>query len=162
MATGDAQGTAESVGRALGVDIVHAGMTPEAKHDLIVALKQEGKIVAFGGDGINDAPALAAADVGIAMGTGADVAIESAGITLLKGDLEAIVRARRLAHATLSNIKQNLWFAFGYNALGVPIAAGVLFPLTGWLLSPMIAAAAMALSSVSVIGNALRLNATKL
>jgi Cu+-exporting ATPase len=162
MATGDARGTAESVGRALGVDTIHAGMTPEAKHDLIVALRKDGRIVAFGGDGINDAPALAAADVGIAMGTGADVAIESAGITLLKGDLEAIVRARRLAQATLGNIKQNLWFAFGYNALGIPIAAGLLFPLFGWLLSPMLAAAAMSFSSVSVIGNALRLNGTKL
>jgi Cu+-exporting ATPase len=162
MATGDARGTAEAVGRELGLARIEAGMTPEGKHELVLALKRQGKTVAFAGDGVNDAPALAAADVGIAMGTGADVAIESAGITLLKGDLAGAVRARKLAGATLSNIKQNLWFAFGYNALGVPIAAGVLFPLTGWLLSPMFAAAAMALSSVSVIANALRLNAIKL
>jgi P-type Cu+ transporter len=162
MATGDAKGTAEAVGRELGLTRIEAGMTPEGKHDLVLALKRQGKMVAFAGDGVNDAPALASADVGIAMGTGADVAIESAGITLLKGDLAGAVRARKLAGATLRNIKQNLWFAFGYNALGVPIAAGVLFPLTGWLLSPMFAAAAMALSSVSVIGNALRLNSIKL
>jgi Cu+-exporting ATPase len=162
MATGDAKGTADTVGRELGLTRIEAGITPEGKHDLVVALKKAGKTVAFAGDGVNDAPALAAADVGIAMGTGADVAIESAGITLLRGDLAGAVRARKLAGATLGNIKQNLWFAFGYNALGVPIAAGVLFPLTGWLLSPMFAAAAMALSSVSVIGNALRLNAIKL
>ena len=162
MATGDALPTAETVGRELGLANVRAGMTPEDKHALIEALKREGKGVAFAGDGVNDAPALAAADVGIAMGTGADVAIESAGITLLKGELGGIVKARRLALATLSNIKQNLWFAFGYNALGIPVAAGVLYPFTGWLLSPMLAAAAMALSSVSVIGNALRLNATRL
>ena len=162
MATGDAKGTAEAVGQELGLSDVRAGMTPEDKHTLIEQLKSEGHAVAFAGDGINDAPALAAADVGVAMGTGADVAIESAGITLLKGDLAGIVKARKLAHATLDNIKLNLLFAFGYNALGIPIAAGLLYPFTGWLLSPMIAAAAMALSSVSVIVNALRLNVVKL
>lgn len=162
MATGDAKGTAEAVGRELGLSEVQAGMSPEDKHTLIEDLKAKGRSVAFAGDGVNDAPALAAADVGVAMGTGADVAIESAGITLLKGELAGIVKARKLAKATLGNIKLNLLFAFGYNALGIPIAAGVLYPLTGWLLSPMIAAAAMALSSVSVIANALRLNAVKL
>jgi Cu+-exporting ATPase len=162
MATGDAQGTADAVGKELGLSKVHAAMSPEAKHDLVVSLRKAGKIVALAGDGVNDAPALAAADVGIAMGTGADVAIESAGITLLKGDLSAALRAQKLSRAALGNIKQNLWFAFGYNALGVPVAAGVLFPLTGWLLSPMLAAAAMALSSVSVIANALRLGSLKL
>ncbi|WP_082434231.1 heavy metal translocating P-type ATPase [Devosia sp. A16] len=162
MATGDAKGTAEAVGCELGLSEVQAGMAPEDKHTLIEALKQQGKVVAFAGDGVNDAPALAVADVGVAMGTGADVAIESAGITLLKGELSGIVKARKLSKATLSNIKLNLLFAFGYNALGIPVAAGVLYPLTGWLLSPMLAAAAMALSSVSVIANALRLNSVKL
>jgi len=162
MATGDAQGTAEAIGGRLGLTRIYASMSPEDKHRLVEDLKREGRQVAFAGDGVNDAPGLAAAHVGIAMGTGADVAIESAGITLLKGDLSAILRARKLARATLRNIKQNLWFAFGYNTLGVPIAAGVLFPVFGWLLSPMFAAAAMAFSSVSVISNALRLNGEKL
>ena len=162
MATGDAQGTAEAIGGRLGLTKIYASMSPEDKHRLVEDLKREGRKVAFAGDGVNDAPALAAAYVGIAMGTGADVAIESAGITLLKGDLGAILRARKLARATLRNIKQNLWFAFGYNTVGVPVAAGVLFPFFGWLLSPIIAAAAMAFSSVSVISNALRLNGEKL
>ena len=157
MATGDNERTAQAVAGKLGIDEVRAGILPEAKKDLIDQLRQEGHKIAMAGDGVNDAPALAAADVGIAMGTGADVAMESAGITLLGGDLMGIVRARKLARATLSNIKQNLFFAFAYNALGVPIAAGLLYPVTGLLLSPMIAAAAMSLSSVSVITNALRL-----
>jgi Cu+-exporting ATPase len=157
MATGDARQTAEAVGRALGITAIHAGVTPADKADLIRALKTRGRIVAMAGDGINDAPALALADVGIAMGTGADVAIESAGLTLPKGDLGGIVRAHQLADATMRNIRQNLGFAFGYNALGVPIAAGVLYPILGTLLSPMVAALAMSLSSVSVVANALRL-----
>jgi Cu+-exporting ATPase len=157
MATGDAAATAQAVARKLGIAEVHAAVLPENKAALVQSLKAEGRRVAFAGDGVNDAPALAAADVGIAMGTGADVAKESAGITLPEGDLMGIARAHKLAEATLANIRQNLVFAFGYNALGVPIAAGVLYPVFGWLLSPMIAAAAMSLSSVSVIGNALRL-----
>jgi Cu+-exporting ATPase len=157
MATGDNERTAQAVAGKLGIDEVRAGILPEAKKDLIDQLRRDGHKIAMAGDGVNDAPALAAADVGIAMGTGADVAMESAGITLLGGDLMGIVRARKLARATLRNIKQNLFFAFAYNALGVPIAAGLLYPVTGLLLSPMIAAAAMSLSSVSVITNALRL-----
>ncbi len=157
MATGDNQRTAEAVAMRLGIDEVRAGVLPEDKKNLIDDLRAKGHRIAMAGDGVNDAPALAAADVGIAMGTGADVAMESAGITLLGGDLVGIVRARKLALATLRNIKQNLFFAFVYNALGVPLAAGVLYPVFGLLLSPMIAAAAMSLSSVSVITNALRL-----
>ncbi len=162
MATGDNERTAQAVASSLGIDEVRAGVLPEAKKDLIDQLRSEGHEIAMAGDGVNDAPALAAADVGIAMGTGADVAMESAGITLLGGDLMGIVRARKLARATLRNIKQNLLFAFAYNALGVPLAAGLLYPVTGLLLSPMIAAAAMSLSSVSVISNALRLRYIKL
>ena len=162
MATGDSRTTAEAVARELGIATVHADVLPEGKAHLVAELKAAGRKVAIAGDGINDAPALAAADVGIAMGTGADVAIESAGLTLLKGDLAGIVRARRLAEATVVNIWQNLAFAFGYNALGVPVAAGVLYPIFGVLLSPMIAAAAMSLSSVSVVGNALRLGTIRL
>jgi P-type Cu+ transporter len=157
MATGDNERTAQAVAGKLGIDEVRAGVLPEDKKNLIDQLRRDGHKIAMAGDGVNDAPALAAADVGIAMGTGADVAMESAGITLLGGDLMGIVRARKLARATLSNIKQNLFFAFAYNAVGVPIAAGLLYPVTGLLLSPMIAAAAMSLSSVSVITNALRL-----
>ncbi len=162
MATGDRQETADAVARTLGISEVHAGLLPNEKSRLISELKARGRIVVFAGDGINDAIALSTADAGIAMGTGADVAIESAGITLPKGDLRGLVRARRLASATVANIKQNLAFAFGYNALGIPIAAGVLYPITGVLLSPMIAALAMSLSSVSVIANALRLGTKRL
>lgn len=162
MATGDNERTARAIAASLGIADIRAGMLPEAKADLVAELKSGGAVVAMAGDGVNDAPALAAADVGIAMGTGADVALESAGITLVKGDLTGIVRARHLAEKTLSNIRQNLFFAFLYNALGVPVAAGVLYPFTGTLLSPMLAAAAMSLSSVSVIVNALRLRTVKL
>ncbi|HEY8007115.1 MAG TPA: copper-translocating P-type ATPase [Methylocella sp.] len=157
MLTGDNQTTAEAVARRLGIDDVKAGVLPANKSEAVEDLRKQGRIVAMAGDGVNDAPALAAADVGIAMGTGTDVAIESAGVTLLKGDLRGILRARRLSQATMRNIRQNLFFAFIYNAAGVPIAAGVLYPSFGILLSPVIAAAAMSLSSVSVIGNALRL-----
>lgn len=157
MATGDRQATADAIAHALNIDEVHAEILPEQKLALIRQLQDEGAVVAMAGDGVNDAPALAQADVGIAMGGGADVALESAGITLLKGELGGIVRARNLSRATLRNIRQNLFFAFLYNSLGVPLAAGLFYPLLGVLLSPMIAAAAMSLSSVSVIGNALRL-----
>ncbi|MBS8260417.1 heavy metal translocating P-type ATPase [Roseibium polysiphoniae] len=162
MATGDTERTAKAVAAEIGIDEVRAGVLPEGKQALVDELHAAGRSVAMAGDGVNDAPALAAADVGIAMGTGADVAVESAGITLLHGDLDGIFKARRLAKATLANIRQNLFFAFIYNSLGVPIAAGVLFPLTGMLLSPMFAAAAMSLSSVSVIANALRMRRLKL
>ncbi|TJV69587.1 MAG: heavy metal translocating P-type ATPase [Mesorhizobium sp.] len=162
MATGDNERTAKAIAGKLGIDEVRAGLLPDEKGALVEQLRASGAGVAMAGDGVNDAPALAGADVGIAMGTGADVAVESAGITLVKGDLNGIVRARTLAQATIRNIRQNLFFAFLYNVLGVPVAAGVLYPLTGTLLSPMIAAAAMSLSSVSVITNALRLRTLKL
>ncbi len=158
MLTGDSRTTAEAVASRLGIDHVEAEVLPDQKADVVKALQAGGAVVAMAGDGINDAPALAQAQVGIAMGTGTDVAMESAGVTLVKGDLRGIVRARRLSRTTMRNIKQNLFFAFIYNSLGVPIAAGVLYPVFGILLSPMIAAAAMSFSSVSVIGNALRLN----
>jgi P-type Cu+ transporter len=157
MLTGDNRTTAAAVARRLGITELEAEVLPERKAAVIEKLRREGRVVAMAGDGVNDAPALAAADVGIAMGTGTDVAIESAGVTLLRGDLVGIVRARRLSAATMRNIRQNLFFAFIYNAAGVPIAAGVLYPVFGLLLSPVFAAAAMALSSVSVVGNALRL-----
>lgn len=162
MLTGDNQMAAEGVGHKLGLKEVMGGITPQGKQEAVKKLQQQGLRVAMAGDGINDAPALAQADVGIAMGTGTDVALESAGVTLLKGDLRGVARARRLSHATLRNIKQNLFFAFVYNALGIPMAAGVFYPMFGWLLSPMVAATAMSLSSVSVIVNALRLKKIKL
>jgi Cu+-exporting ATPase len=159
MLTGDHRTTAEAIARELPIDEVIAEVPPADKSRVITDLQRAGRRVAMAGDGINDAPALAQADVGIAMGTGTDIAIESAQVTLVKGDLLGIVRARHLSRATVRNIWQNLGFAFGYNALGIPIAAGVLYPMTGMLLSPIIAALAMSLSSVSVIGNALRLRA---
>jgi P-type E1-E2 ATPase len=162
MLTGDNRTTAEAVARELGIDEVESEVLPDQKSAIVERLKREGRTVAMAGDGVNDAPALAAAEVGIAMGSGTDVAIESAGITLLKGDLMGIVRARKLSQATMSNIRQNLVFAFVYNAAGIPVAAGLLYPVFGILLSPMIAAAAMALSSVSVVTNALRLNRVSL
>jgi cation transport ATPase len=162
MLTGDNAHTAAAVAGELGIDQVEAGVAPDQKHARVLALRAAGQIVAMAGDGINDAPALAAADVGIAMGTGTDVAIESAGITLLKGDLRAIARAVLLSRARMANIRQNLFFAFFYNALGIPLAAGALYPVFGWMLSPIVAGAAMSLSSVSVIANALRLRAVKL
>jgi len=162
MLTGDSETTARAVARKLGLEQVIAGVLPDQKAGQIKALQREGRRVAMAGDGVNDAPALAQAQVGIAMGTGTDVAMESAGVTLVKGDLSGIVRARRLSRATLRNIRQNLFFAFVYNALGVPVAAGVLYPAFGVLLSPMIAAAAMSFSSVSVVYNALRLRSAAL
>ncbi|MBS1865720.1 MAG: heavy metal translocating P-type ATPase [Acidobacteria bacterium] len=162
MLTGDQKTTAEKVAHKLNIEKVEAGVRPQEKAQVVERMRSEGKIVAMAGDGVNDAPALAAADVGIAMGTGTDVAMESAGITLVKGDLRGIVRARKLSRATIRNIKQNLWFAFLYNAIGIPIAAGVLYPTLGLLLSPMIASAAMSFSSVSVIANALRLRRVEL
>jgi Cu+-exporting ATPase len=162
MLTGDNKTTADAVARTLGISDVEAEVLPDQKSAVVTKLQESGKIVAMAGDGVNDAPALAAAEVGIAMGTGTDVAMESAGITLLGGDLGGIVRARKLSQATMRNIRQNLFFAFIYNAAGIPIAAGILYPSLGLLLSPIIAAAAMALSSVSVVGNALRLRVTQL
>jgi Cu+-exporting ATPase len=162
MLTGDSRTTAEAVAKKLGIDEVVAEVLPEQKVETVRRLRAEGRVIAMAGDGVNDAPALAAADVGIAMGTGTDVAMEAAGVTLVKGDLRGIAKARTLSRATMRNIRQNLFFAFAYNLLGVPVAAGVLYPVFGLLLSPMIAAAAMSLSSVSVITNALRLRAIKL
>jgi Cu+-exporting ATPase len=162
MLTGDNRTTAQAIAKRLGISEVEADVLPDKKADVVSKLKAAGRVVAMAGDGVNDAPALAAADVGIAMGTGTDVAMESAGVTLLRGDLMGIVRARNLSKAVMGNIRQNLFFAFIYNAAGVPIAAGALYPLFGVLLSPMIAAAAMAMSSVSVIGNALRLRGVKI
>jgi Cu+-exporting ATPase len=162
MVTGDRRANAEAVARELGIDDVRAEVLPQEKSEVVKSLQAEGRVVAMAGDGVNDAPALAQAQVGIAMGTGTHVAIESAGVTLLKGDLRGVVRARRLSRATMRNIRQNLFFAFVYNLLGVPIAAGVLYPFFGLLLSPMIASAAMTFSSVSVISNALRLRRIEL
>jgi Cu+-exporting ATPase len=162
MLTGDSRTTAQAIAARLGITEVEAEVLPDQKAAAVQRYKKAGRTVAMAGDGVNDAPALAAADVGIAMGTGADVAMESAGLTLLKGDLTGIVRARLLSEAVMRNIRQNLFFAFIYNALGVPVAAGVLYPLFGIVLSPVIGAAAMALSSASVVGNALRLRTTRL
>jgi Cu+-exporting ATPase len=162
MLTGDSQRTAEAVARQLGIDETFAEVLPADKTGRVQRLQESGRKVAMAGDGINDAPALAQATVGIAMGTGTDVAMEAAGITLVKGDLRGIVKAIRLSRATMRNIRQNLFFAFVYNTLGVPVAAGVLYPFFGVLLSPMLAGAAMAMSSVSVVTNALRLGKTKL
>jgi Cu+-exporting ATPase len=162
MLTGDSPATAAAVARTLALGDVHAGLSPAEKAAAIRRLQQEGHVVAMAGDGINDAPALAAADVGIAMGTGTDVAMQSAPVTLVRGDLRGILRARRLSAATVTNIRQNLFFAFVYNGVGVPLAAGILYPAFGILLSPTFAAAAMAVSSVSVIANALRLRRARL
>jgi Cu+-exporting ATPase len=160
--SGDHESSVRAVAQQLGIDEVHAGVMPGEKAEVVQRLRAEGRKVAMAGDGINDAPALAAADVGIAMGGGTDIAKQTAGVTLMSGDLRGIGRALRLSEATMKNVRQNLWFAFGYNALGVPIAAGVLYPLTGTLLAPAAAAAAMSLSSVSVITNALRLRKARI
>ena len=157
MLTGDNRKTAEVIGKELNIDEVQAELEPKSKQEIVKKFKAQGAVVMMAGDGINDAPALAQADVGVAMGTGTDVAIQSAGITLVKGDLNGIVKALKLSRAVMSNIRQNLFFAFIYNALGIPIAAGILYPFWGILLNPIIAGAAMSVSSVSVIGNALRL-----
>jgi Cu+-exporting ATPase len=162
MLTGDNATTAQAIARRLGIADVQAEVMPQDKHRIVRDLRAKGEVVAMAGDGVNDAPALAEADVGIAMGTGTEVAMHSAGVTLVKGDLMGIARARTLSRATMRNIRQNLFFAFVYNAAGVPLAAGVLYPAFGLLLSPIVAAAAMALSSVSVIGNALRLRSVRL
>jgi Cu+-exporting ATPase len=162
MLTGDSRATAEAVAQKLGIKAFEAEVLPDRKADVVKRLQEDGHVVGMAGDGVNDAPALAQADVGIAMGTGTDVAMENAGVTLVKGDLRGLVRARRLSRATMRNIRQNLFFAFAYNLLGVPLAAGVLYPAFGWLLSPMLASAAMSLSSVSVITNALRLRRVEL
>jgi Cu+-exporting ATPase len=161
MLTGDNATTAKAVAAKLDIDDVVADVLPDQKAAIVKRLQDEGRFVAMAGDGINDAPALAQAQVGIAMGTGTDIAMQSSGVTLVKGDLRGIVRARRLSEATMKNVRQNLFFAFVYNALGIPVAAGVLYPAFGILLSPMIAAAAMSFSSVSVIGNALRLRGVR-
>jgi len=162
MLTGDNRATAEAVAAKLGITEIEAEVLPEQKNAIVRRLRQEGRVVAMAGDGVNDAPALAEADVGIAMGTGTEIAMQSAGVTLVKGDLAGIARARALSRATMRNIRQNLVLAFVYNALGIPLAAGVLYPAFGLLLSPVLAAAAMSLSSVSVISNALRLRLIKL
>ncbi len=162
MVTGDGETTARAVAAHLGIDEVHAGVLPAGKSEIVAQLQREGRVVAVAGDGVNDAPALAKAEVGIAMGTGTDVAMDTASITLVSGDLSGILRARRLSTLTVRNIRQNLFFAFVYNGVGVPVAAGALYPVFGLLLSPMIAAAAMSMSSVSVIANALRLKRARI
>jgi Cu+-exporting ATPase len=162
MLTGDSRTTAEAVARQAGIDEVIAEVLPQNKHEVVKRMQGEGRIVAMAGDGINDAPALAQAQIGIAMGTGTDVAIESAGVTLIQGDLRGIARARRLSRATMKNIRQNLFLAFIYNVLSVPVAAGALYPIVGLLISPIWASAAMSLSSLSVVGNSLRLRRVKL